>query len=149
MPSHYRSAIATNSKYFSKSWDFTKMISHRVVWWLFSLMKFNDPKILKCLEISLTSEITWSHYNNGNYHISSVINASRSPYKSNLVIIVVYQDSGPMASSASKGNSKFEILLVKIFSLKQNKWNTFPATLKKSIFFSSRKQPQVPSDYNF
>ena len=81
MPSHYRSARATNSKYFSKSWDFTKMISHRVVWWLFSLMKFNDPKILKCLEISLTSEITWSHYNNGNYHISSVINASRSPYK--------------------------------------------------------------------
>ena len=51
--------------------------------------------------------------------------------------------------SASKGNNKFEILLVKIFSLKQKTNQKLPATLKKPIFFSSRKKLHVPSDYNF
>ena len=53
--------------------------------------------------------------------------------------------------SPAKGKSKFEILIVKIFILKQkaNKYfqllksNTF-SCYKKKIFFSSRKQSMVP-----
>ena len=48
---------------------------------------------------------------------------------------MVYQDSQPLAHSDMKGNSKFEILLVKIFSLKQKKTNQLlPATKEKIKF---------------
>ena len=45
--------------------------------------------------------------------------------------------------------SKFEILLVKIFGLKQKLNQIFQLLKRKSNFVSSGKQPQVPSDYNF
>ena len=64
----------------------------------------------------------------------------------------VYQDSRPPAPSDSKSNSKFEILIVKIFGLKQNNTKQikyFQLLQKKSNFVSSRKQPYVASDYNF
>ena len=56
------------------------------------------------------------------------------------------------APSDSKSNSKFEILIVKIFGLKQNNTKQikyFQLLQKKSKFVSSRKQPYVASDYNF
>ena len=44
-------------------------------------------------------------------------------------------------------NSKFEISLVKIFSLKQKKIKYFQQLQKKSDFVSSRKELHVPSDF--
>ena len=61
---------------------------------------------------------------------------------------MVYQDLLPLAPSTLKGNSKFEILLVKVFSLKQKQIKYFQL-LKKSHFVASRKQPHFPSDKNF
>ena len=47
----------------------------------------------------------------------------------------VYQDSRPLLPSTHKGNSKFEILLAKIFSLKQKpKSNTSIYYRRKLIF---------------
>ena len=46
-----------------------------------------------------------------------------------------------------KGNSKFKILLVKIFNLKQR--NESDTSTEKSDFISSRKQAIVPSDFYF
>ena len=52
----------------------------------------------------------------------------------------VYQDSQLPASSAPKGDSKFEILLVKIFGLKQIKKNQIlPATREKIKFLLFKK----------
>ena len=42
-------------------------------------------------------------------------------------------------SSAPKGNSRFEILLVKIFSLKQKSWQILPATIGKIKFCLFKK----------
>ena len=53
----------------------------------------------------------------------------------------------PLVPSASKGNSKFEILLVQIFNLKQKaKSNILSYYRKKPNFYSSRKQSMVPLD---
>ena len=50
----------------------------------------------------------------------------------------VYQDSQPLFPSALKGNSKFEIVIVKIFSLKQKKQQNqiISATLEKIVYGS-------------
>ena len=58
---------------------------------------------------------------------------------------MVYQDSRCLPPSAPKGNTKFEILLVKIFSLKQNKSNTSIYYRKNDILFL--QQPHVPLGY--
>ena len=63
---------------------------------------------------------------------------------------MVCSDSQPPTPLTIKGNSKFEILLAKIFSLKQKKHtNTnyiFPATKeKKSTFCYFKKKPHVLS----
>ena len=58
----------------------------------------------------------------------------------------VYQDSRLLAHSASKGNRKFEILFVKIFSLKQKTNLTTSSYYRKSFFCSSRKQYMVLLD---
>ena len=50
-----------------------------------------------------------------------------------LIIGWVYQDSRPPALSAPKGNSKFEILLAKIFSLKKQN-QILPVTIEKIKF---------------
>ena len=56
--------------------------------------------------------------------------------------IMIYQNSWPLLPSAPKGKSKFEILLVRVFSLKQkNKSITSSYYRQKSFFLSSRKQP--------
>ena len=55
---------------------------------------------------------------------------------------------GYMKIQGPKGNSKFEILLVKIFNLKQKKSNIV-ATIKKSNFYSSSKQSTVPLDKGY
>ena len=52
----------------------------------------------------------------------------------------------PAAPSHPKGNSKFETLLVKIFQLKQKTNQRLSATIEKTKFFSSRKQPHFPLD---
>ena len=46
----------------------------------------------------------------------------------------VYQDSRPLAHLASKGNRKFELLFVKIFSLKQ-KTNLTTSSYYRKFFF--------------
>ena len=61
-----------------------------------------------------------------------------------LVGYIKIHDSRP--PSAPKGNSKFEILLVKIFSPKQKSKLNTSSYQKKTIFSSSRKQPMVPLD---
>ena len=53
-----------------------------------------------------------------------------------------------MKIQGPKGNSKFEILLVKIFNLKQKKSNIV-ATIKKSKIYSSSKQSTVPLDKGY
>ena len=58
----------------------------------------------------------------------------------------VYQDSRLLAHSASKGNRKFEILFVKIFSLKQKTNLTTSSYYRKCFFCSSRKQYMVLLD---
>ena len=63
------------------------------------------------------------------------------------VMLEDYQDSRPPARSALKVNSKFEILIVKIFSFKKKQQIKY--FQKKSSFVSSRKQSHVPSDHNF
>ena len=45
----------------------------------------------------------------------------------------------PPTPSDTKGNSKFETLLVKIFRLKQKKNQRFPATIEKITFFLFKK----------
>ena len=55
---------------------------------------------------------------------------------------------GYMKIQGPKGNSKFEILLVKIFNLKQKKSNIV-ATIKKSKIYSSSKQSTVPLDKGY
>ena len=66
------------------------------------------------------------------------------------IIIIIgwaYHDSRPPALSALEGNSKFEILLIKIFSLKRKtKSNTSTYYKRKSSFYSSRRHSIVPSD---
>ena len=64
-----------------------------------------------------------------------------------LTMLEVYQNSRPPAHSAPKCNSKFEILIVKIKNKKQIKY--FQLLQEKLSFLSLRKQPHVPSDYNF
>ena len=60
---------------------------------------------------------------------------------------------GRHLSLAPKGNSKFEMVkmkLVKMLSLKQETYKISPLPMeKKTYFVSSRKQPYVPSDHNF
>ena len=57
------------------------------------------------------------------------------------------EDSNPPAPSAPKGNRKFEILLVKIFSVKaENKIKYFQVLQKKLNFYFQRKQSMVPLD---
>ena len=55
------------------------------------------------------------------------------------------QDSQPRPppSLDSKGNTKFEILIIKMFTLKQKTNQIHPATIKKINFVSSRKHVQV------
>ena len=53
------------------------------------------------------------------------------------------------AFSTRKRNSKFEIILVKLFSQKQKTNQILPATMRKINFVSSRKQRHVPLDYDF
>ena len=60
-----------------------------------------------------------------------------------------YQDSRSPAPLIHKGNSKFEMLFVNIFNLKQKITQIFQLIQKKLNFVSSRKQPYVPADYNF
>ena len=48
-------------------------------------------------------------------------------------MLEVHQDSRPPARSAPKGNSKFEILIIKIFSLKQKANQILPATIEKKV----------------
>ena len=51
---------------------------------------------------------------------------------------------------AFKGNSKVEILLVKIFSLKQKLNQILPSTIEKAKIFSRQVNSLMsPSDYNF
>ena len=45
-----------------------------------------------------------------------------------------------------QGKSKFETLIVKIFSLKQKANQILSAATEKNNFFSSRKQSKVPLD---
>ena len=72
---------------------------------------------------------------------------NKSLKKHHIYIYWVCQDSWPLAPLVPKGNTKFEILLVKIFSLKQKtKSNTSSYYRKKSNFYSSRKQCMVPLD---
>ena len=60
---------------------------------------------------------------------------------------MVGKNSRPQTTSAPKDNSRFEILLVKIFSLKQKtKSNTSSYYRKKSNFYFPRKQSIVPLD---
>ena len=47
---------------------------------------------------------------------------------------MVYRDSQPPPPSAPKGNNKFAILLVKIFSLKKKTNQILPAAIEKIIF---------------
>ena len=49
-------------------------------------------------------------------------------------------DISRFTASAHKDNSKFEILVVKIFSLKQKENQILSATIEKINFFLSRKQ---------
>ena len=59
----------------------------------------------------------------------------------------VNRDSWSPAVSTPKGNSKFEILLLKnIQSKTKNKVKYFQLLSKKSNFYSSRKQSVVPLD---
>ena len=59
--------------------------------------------------------------------------------------IKVYQDSGHRTPSVLKGNSRFEILLAKIFILKQkNKSNTSSNYRKELNFVSLGNQPSDP-----
>ena len=44
---------------------------------------------------------------------------------------MVDQDSWPLASSSPKSNNKFDILLVKVFSLKKKTNQIHPATTEK------------------
>ena len=44
--------------------------------------------------------------------------------------MIIYQDSRPLAPSTPKVNSKFEILLVKVFNLKQKANQIHPATIE-------------------
>ena len=53
----------------------------------------------------------------------------------------VCQNSRP---PAPKGNSKLEILLVKIFNLKQKTSRTLPATIEKINFVFSKKRSMAP-----
>ena len=48
---------------------------------------------------------------------------------------MVYQDSRPQARSVPKGYSKFEIVLVKVFSLKQQASQILPGTSSYLIKF--------------
>ena len=57
---------------------------------------------------------------------------------------MVYQDLQHLAPLGPKGNNKFEILLVKVFSLKQKTIKYFQLLQKKIDFVSSRKQTHVP-----
>ena len=52
---------------------------------------------------------------------------------------MVYQDSGSLAPSVPKGSSIFEMLLVKVFSLKQKRSQTLPNTIEKINFFLFKK----------
>ena len=57
-----------------------------------------------------------------------------------LIGYIKIHSSQPPASSAPKGDSKFEILLVKIFGLKQIKKNQIlPATREKIKFLLFKK----------
>ena len=61
-----------------------------------------------------------------------------------------YQDLQPPAPSAPKGNNKFEILLVKIFSLKpKNKSNTFHSYRKNQILFLQENSAMFIQTINF
>ena len=51
---------------------------------------------------------------------------------------MVYQDSWPLAPLGPKVNSKFEILLVKVFSLKQKIKQILPATIEKILSLQKR-----------
>ena len=51
--------------------------------------------------------------------------------------------------TAPKDNTKFEILLIRLFSLKQKTKQRLPASINKSNFVSSKKQLYVSSDYIF
>ena len=59
---------------------------------------------------------------------------------------MVYQDSQPLASPEPKGNSRFEILLKKVFSQKQKNISNTSSDLQKNKVLSPQ-QPHVPSDY--
>ena len=52
-------------------------------------------------------------------------------------------DPRSLAPLPLNGNRKFEILLVKRFSLKQKRNQIIPATYRKNQIFSLRKQPHV------
>ena len=52
---------------------------------------------------------------------------------------MVYQDSQHLAHSAPKGDSEYEILLVKVFSLKQKTNQILPATTEKIKFCLFKK----------
>ena len=52
---------------------------------------------------------------------------------------MVYQDSRPPAPLALKDDTKFEILSVKIFHLKQKTNQILPATKEKIKFFLFKK----------
>ena len=56
-----------------------------------------------------------------------------------LTMLEVYQNSRPPAHSAPKCNSKFEILIVKIFSLKQKTNQILPTTTGKIKFSLFKK----------
>ena len=60
---------------------------------------------------------------------------------------MVYQDSLPLATLDHKGNSKFEILLVRIFNLKQKTNQILPATVEKIKFCLLKKT--VPCSFMF
>ena len=51
----------------------------------------------------------------------------------------VYQDSQPSVPSIPKGNSKFEILLVKTFSLKQKRKSNTSSYYRKNQTFTLQK----------
>ena len=53
---------------------------------------------------------------------------------------------GYMKIQGPKGNSKFEILLVKIFSLKQKTKSNISSYYRKIKFYFPREQPMVPLD---
>ena len=49
---------------------------------------------------------------------------------------MVYQAWRPLDPSAPRGNNKFEILLVKVFSLKQKSNQMLPVTIEKNQILS-------------